>query len=144
MGPGGGPTLGPMLKSLQRGPKRGVRIPCTHPGSAHAVDVVDVSEVDSYLEKLVFHDSQLTLVHVLAVGVRLIPSFLTVTQQVPHPIARGLLATVTCVSYKAINRINSTDVVMTVYDIFEVCYQPGWRSQPAAHAPNINFSRCPS
>ena len=26
-GPGGGSTLGPMLKSLQRGPKRGVRTP---------------------------------------------------------------------------------------------------------------------
>ena len=26
-GPGGGPSLGPMLKSLQRGPKRGVRTP---------------------------------------------------------------------------------------------------------------------
>ena len=28
-GPGGGPILGPMLKSLHSGPKRGVRTPCT-------------------------------------------------------------------------------------------------------------------
>ena len=41
-GPRGGPTLGPMLKSLHRGPKGGVRTPRTPPpppGSATEVYV---------------------------------------------------------------------------------------------------------
>ena len=37
---GGGPTLGPMLKSLHRGPKGGVRTPWTPPpGSATAISL---------------------------------------------------------------------------------------------------------
>ena len=37
LGPGGGPTLVPMLKSLSSGPKRGVRTPCPPPPSAKAM-----------------------------------------------------------------------------------------------------------
>ena len=36
-GPGGGPIVGPMLKNLHSGPKRGVRTPPPPPGSAHAL-----------------------------------------------------------------------------------------------------------
>ena len=44
-GPGGGPTLGPMLKSLHRGPKRGIRTPPPPPptGSAHDSNIKNVN-----------------------------------------------------------------------------------------------------